>query len=54
LTDRRVRTLDDLTSGLDVAVLGMIPKPLRSSLSGRNSPMVLPSNILKRLPKQGI
>jgi chain length determinant protein EpsF len=54
LTDRRVRTLDDLTSGLDIAVLGMIPRPLRSSLSGRNSPMVLPSNILKRLPKASI
>jgi uncharacterized protein involved in exopolysaccharide biosynthesis len=28
LTDRRVRTLDDLTSGLDIAVLGMkrLPK----------------------------
>lgn len=53
LTDRRVRTLDDLTSGLDIAVLGMIPKPLRTGLAGRNSPMVLPSNILKRLPKPG-
>lgn len=53
LTDRRVRTLDDLTAGLDVAVLGAIPKPLRASLSGRQSPMVLPSNILKRLPKPG-
>jgi polysaccharide biosynthesis transport protein len=53
LTDRRVRTLDDLTSGLDVAVLGMIPRPLRASLSGRTSPMVLPTNILKRLAKPG-
>ena len=53
LTDRRVRTLDDLTTGLDIAVLGMIPRPLRSGLSGRNSPMVLPSNILKHLPKPG-
>ncbi|WP_442775249.1 chain length determinant protein EpsF [Sphaerotilus montanus] len=53
LTDRRVRTLDDLTSGLDVAVLGTIPKPLRAGLSGRHSPMVLPTNILRRLPKPG-
>lgn len=53
LTDRRVRTLDDLTSGLDVAVLGTIPKPLRTGLSGRHSPMVLPTNILRRLPKPG-
>lgn len=53
LTDRRVRTLDDLTTGLDIAVLGMIPRPLRSGLSGRNSPMVLPNNILKHLPKPG-
>ncbi|MEX8493343.1 chain length determinant protein EpsF [Sphaerotilus sp.] len=53
LTDRRVRTLDDLTSGLDIYVLGMIPKPLHGKLSGRNSPMVLPTNILKRLPKPG-
>lgn len=53
LTDRRVRTLDDLTSGLDVAVLGTIPKPLRTGLSGRHPPMVLPTNILRRLPKPG-
>jgi len=51
LTDRRVRTLDDLTSELDIAVLGTIPKPLRAGLSGRHSPMVLPTNILRRLPK---
>jgi succinoglycan biosynthesis transport protein ExoP len=51
LTDRRVRTLDDLTSGLDIAVLGTIPKPLRAGLSGRHSPMVLPTNILRRLSK---
>ncbi len=54
LMDRRVRTIDDLTSGLDVAVLGVLPRPLRAGLTGRGAPMVLPSNILKRLPRPGV
>lgn len=54
LVDRRVRSLDDLTTGLDVPVLGVLPKPLRGQLAGRNSPMLLPSNILNRLPRPGV
>jgi hypothetical protein len=54
LLDRRVRSLDDLTTDLDIPVLGVLPRPLRGQLAGRNAAMVLPSNILSRLPRPGV
>lgn len=54
LMDRRVRSLDDLTMDLDVPMLGVLPRPLRGQLIGRNGAMVLPSNILNRLPRPGV
>jgi chain length determinant protein EpsF len=53
LADRRVRTAEDLLTELDIPVLGVLPRPTRAALAGRNSPMVLPTNILKRLPRPG-
>jgi chain length determinant protein EpsF len=52
MTDRRVRTPEDLLAGLDVPMLGVLPRPL-TGLTGRDTQMVLPSNILKRLPRPG-
>lgn len=50
LMDRRVRTLSDLSESIGVPVLGNIPKSNRRSLQGGSSKMLLPSNILTRLP----
>lgn len=52
MTDRRVRTPEDLLAGLDIPVLGVLPRPL-AGLTGRDTQLVLPSNILKRLPHPG-
>lgn len=51
-TDRRVRTLEDLSNHLDILVLGSLPKPNRGSLMQRNSPLVMPKHIFKKLPIQ--
>lgn len=53
LIDRRVRTLEDLSDGLGLPVLGSLPKPMHSLKSVRGSAMVLPSNVLGRLPRPG-
>ena len=50
LTDRRVRTPEDLTGTLDIPLLGSLPKPMKGSFGGREAAMVLPRNILARLP----
>lgn len=50
LMDRRVRSAGDLTEALGVPLLGTLPKPLRASSSGGITTLVLPSNLLGRLP----
>ena len=50
LMDRRVRTLDDLSDGLGLAVLGCLPRPARSG-SGTKGGLLLPGNVMARLPK---
>lgn len=50
LLDRRVRTLSDLSESIGVPVLGHIPKSNRRGLPGDSTKMLLPSNILRRLP----
>lgn len=51
LMDRRVRSLDDLSEGLGLPVLGSLPKPMRGSRS--TGPLLLPSNVMARLPSPG-
>lgn len=53
LTDRRVRSIEDLTEALGVPLLGTLPKPLRPSSTGGITTLVLPSNLLGRLPGPG-
>lgn len=53
LIDRRVRSLEDLSDGLGLPVLGSLPRPMHSLRSVRGSVMVLPSNVLGRLPRPG-
>ncbi len=51
LMDRRVRSLDDLSEGLGLPVLGSLPRPMRGSRS--SGPLLLPSNVMARLPSPG-
>lgn len=54
LIDRRVRTPEDLTENLALPVLGSLPRPLRAGFGHRGDvAMVLPSNVLARLPRPG-
>lgn len=50
LMDRRVRTLDDLSGGLGLAVLGSLPKPARAGAATKAA-LLLPNNVMARLPK---
>lgn len=50
LMDRRVRSVEDLTEALGVPLLGTLPKPLRANTSGGITALVLPNNVLGRLP----
>lgn len=50
LMDRRVRTPEDLVSTLDIPLLGSLPKPMKGAFGGRDPAMVLPRNVLARLP----
>lgn len=50
LMDRRVRTLDDLSDGLGLAVLGNLPKPARAGSASKGA-LLLPNNVMARLPK---
>ena len=52
LMDRRVRTLEDLSEGLGLPVLGALPKPVRGS--GRSPTLQLPINVMARLPRTGV
>jgi chain length determinant protein EpsF len=49
LLDRRVRSLEDISSSIDVPVLGTLPKPAKGSFA-RQNPFVLPGNVVARLP----
>ena len=49
LMDRRVRTLEDISEAMDVPVLGALPKPMGKGFA-RQSPFVLPGNVVARLP----
>jgi chain length determinant protein EpsF len=51
--DRRVRAFADISDVIGVPVLGQLPKPLRgANLKGRDS-LLLPSNVMGRLPSPG-
>ena len=50
MSDRRVRTLDDLTEAFDLPVLGILPKPSRQARLGRDKAMVLPAHLVAQLP----
>lgn len=50
LMDRRVRGVEDLTEALGIPLLGTLPKPLRANTSGGITALVLPNNVLGRLP----
>lgn len=50
MMDRRVRTLSDLSETIGIPVLGHIPKSTRHSLQDGSNKILLPSNILRRLP----
>ncbi|MEY4750086.1 MAG: hypothetical protein RIQ60_2300 [Pseudomonadota bacterium] len=52
LLDRRVRSLEDISTALDIPVIGVLPKPSRSKAASL-SPFVLPSNVVARLPSPG-
>ncbi|MFM2053430.1 MAG: chain length determinant protein EpsF, partial [Pseudomonadota bacterium] len=52
LTDRRVHSLDDLSGGIGLPVLGVLPGPNVKRLGHRSS-IELPHNVLARLPKPG-
>lgn len=51
LMDRRVRTVEDLSEGLGLPVLGALPKPMRGS--ARSPVLQLPINVMARLPRAG-
>lgn len=51
LMDRRVRSLADLSEGLGLPVLGSLPRPLRGTAGARGSSLMLPSNVMARLPR---
>lgn len=51
LLDRRVRSLDDLSNGVGLPVLATLPRPLRGGGSARGSTLMLPGNVMARLPK---
>ena len=50
LMDRRVRTPEDLTETLDLPLLGSLPKPMRGTLGRGERALVLPQNVMARLP----
>ncbi len=52
LLDRRVRSLDDLSEGLGLPVLGSLPRPMRGS-GGSAASLLLPGNVMARLPRPG-
>jgi len=51
--DRRVRTLDDLSSSVGLPVLGVLPRPGRALLGIGGDRLMLPGQVLARLPGQG-
>lgn len=53
LMDRRVRSVTDLTDFLGVPVLGCLPKPLGGNAGKSGAPLLLPNNVLGRLPSSG-
>lgn len=50
LIDRRLRSHHDVSSLLDLPVLGELPTPLRIERPGRHGALVLPAHFLRRLP----
>lgn len=51
MTDRRVRTLDDVSAGIGLPVLGALPKPARTRFRRRTAALEIPGNLLRRLPR---
>jgi chain length determinant protein EpsF len=49
ITDRRVRTPDDLTLTLDLPILGTLPKAVSFTTSTKKTSIVLPQNVLQKL-----
>ncbi len=50
LMDRRVRSTADVSELLGLPVIGVIPGPTRSLMGGNQDRLVLPANVLSRLP----
>lgn len=51
--DRRVRTLDDLSTSLGLPVLGVLPRPARGLMGATASGLQLPDRVMARLPSSG-
>ncbi|PXW94952.1 chain length determinant protein EpsF [Sphaerotilus hippei] len=50
--DRRVRTLDDLSGSLGLPVLGVVPRPTTGLLGQSSGRLMLPGQVMARLPQQ--
>lgn len=53
LLDRRVRSVSDLAELLSIPVLGSLPKPVKGSSSKQGAALLLPNNLVGRLPSPG-
>lgn len=53
LRDRRVRSVADLSELLSIPVLGSLPKPVKGYASKQGAALLLPNNLVGRLPSPG-
>ncbi len=53
LMDRRVRSMDDIVTALDLPVLGLMPRPGSAGLMGRKTAGALRARLLGSLPAPG-
>lgn len=53
LMDRRVRSVDDITGTLGLAVVGILPKPSTRALMGANKPSLAQQRVVGRLAAPG-
>lgn len=51
--DRRLRTLDDVSTTLGLPVLGEMPKPVGRFKAGNDDTMHIPNNVVRSLPGPG-
>jgi hypothetical protein len=50
LMDRRLRTLDDVSTILGLPVLGEMPKPAGRAKAGTSDALLMPNNVVRSLP----